>query len=180
MIIANLPIEGCLKLTNYENKDNRGSSFSLFSSEELLQKGYFFSLDQVYVSENTKEGTIRGLHYQDKPFEQQKIVTCTQGSIFDVILDLREHSKTYLDYIYINLNSQFKESIYIPAGCAHGFQTTCPNTRVDYLISGKYEMNYSRGIKYNDPFFNISWPIEYDITISEQDENWGDFNCPKK
>lgn len=178
MNISELPIEGCLKITPTVNVDNRGTSSSIFDQDYFRVKtGIDFKLDQFYTSGNIKKGTIRGIHFQDKPFEQEKIVTCTKGAIFDVIIDLREKSQTYLELIYIHLYSEFKTSIYIPKGCAHGFQTMQDNTRVDYLISGKYEKFSSNGIRYNDPLYNIPWPIKKDIIISVQDSSWGDFNA---
>ncbi|EGP92877.1 dTDP-4-dehydrorhamnose 3,5-epimerase [Nitrosarchaeum koreense MY1] len=128
-------------------------------------------LIQLSVSFNKKRGTLRGMHYQIAPYQETKLVRCNRGKIFDVIIDLRENSKTYRQWFGIEMDSNNKYMLYVPEGFAHGFQTLEDNTEVFYQISQEYMPEYARGKLWNDPIFNISWPIKSPI-ISDKDEHW--------
>ena len=119
-------------------------------------------------------GTLRGIHYQTYPHEEDKLVRCTRGRIFDVVVDLRPNSKTYKKWMGVELSEENYRMIYIPKGIAHGFQTLEDNTEVFYQISDEYMPNYSKGIRWNDPTFDIEWPIDSPI-MSQRDKEYPNF-----
>jgi len=126
---------------------------------------------QTNISFNQNKGTIRGLHYQKKPFEETKIIRCTKGQIYDVIIDLRKNSNTYLKWFGIELSEFNHKMLYVPKGFAHGFQTLKDNTEVYYNVSQYYAPEYEAGIRWNDPLFNITWPMQ-PTSISNKDNSW--------
>lgn len=140
-----------------------------FSSHELNSK-----LVQCSISYNKKKGTLRGMHYQEAPHEEVKLVRCTMGAIFDVIIDLRPDSHTYANHFSVVLSEANRHMLYIPEGMAHGFQTLEDGTEVLYQMSHRYEGGSARGVRWNDPLFGISWPPDNRI-ISERDQQYPDF-----
>ena len=116
-------------------------------------------------------GTLRGFHYQKKPFQEIKLVTCVNGSVFDVILDLRPTSETYLKTFSITLNSDSNTSIYIAKGVAHAYLTLTDNASVLYQVSEKYSKDHTSGVRYTDPKLEISWPLA-PVNVSENDLSW--------
>lgn len=125
---------------------------------------------QINFSFNKKKGIIRGMHFQIPPYDEKKLVTCVQGSIYDVVIDLRKNSKTYLKYYSEVLSAKEFNSLLIPEGFAHGFQTLEDNTQLFYIHSNLYNKSYERGINVLDPMFKIKWPLKEKI-ISEKDKN---------
>jgi dTDP-4-dehydrorhamnose 3,5-epimerase len=156
-------------------EDERGFFTRIWDKKIFQDKKLNSKLVQTSFSFNKKKGTIRGMHLQEKPFEETKIVRCTKGKIFDVIIDLRSNSKTYKKWISIELNSNNSKMIYIPEGFAHGFQTLEDNSEVFYQISEFYHPEYSKGIKWNDEEFGIQWPLR-NSSISEKDLSYTPFN----
>ena len=156
-------------------EDERGFFTRVWDERIFQNKKLNSKLVQISFSFNNKKGTIRGMHFQEKPFEETKIVRCTKGKIFDVIIDLRSNSKTYKKWISIELNSNDSKMIYIPEGFAHGFQTLEDNSEVFYQISEFYHPEYSKGIKWNDEEFGIQWPLR-NSSISEKDLSYIPFN----
>ena len=146
-------------------KDARGYFTRIFCSKEIKKK---FKIVQSNSSFSKKKGTMRGLHYQTKPFEEAKLVHCVSGSIYDVIIDLRKKSPTYLKWESFEISSKNKNLLFIPKGCAHGFLTTANNTCVIYHIDNFYNSKYEKVIKYNDKKFKIKWPIPIK-TVSKKD-----------
>jgi dTDP-4-dehydrorhamnose 3,5-epimerase len=126
------------------------------------------------MSYNALTGTIRGLHFQVSPHEETKLVRCTRGAIFDVVVDLRPDSPTYKRFVSANLTSTNRTAIYIPKGCAHGFETLEDHTEVIYQISADYAPNAARGVRWNDPTYAIPWPMT-PMCISERDKAFPDF-----
>ena len=124
------------------------------------------------------KGAIRGIHMQKAPKSEDKLIQCIKGAIFDVIVDLRLGSKTYGKLIGEILYEN-KKMMYVPKGCAHGFQALEENTIIQYPVSQYYTPNYEMGIRWNDPFFNIKWPVK-NVTVSEKDSAWPDFIPHKK
>jgi dTDP-4-dehydrorhamnose 3,5-epimerase len=120
------------------------------------------------------KGTLRGMHYQVAPRAETKLVRCTRGAIYDVIIDLRGESPTYKQYVSEVLSSSNYKALFIPEGFAHGFQTLEDNSEVFYQMSEFYSPEHQRGLRYNDPAFRISWPIEATV-ISDRDRNYEDF-----
>jgi dTDP-4-dehydrorhamnose 3,5-epimerase len=140
-------------------------------SKDEFEKHVGFKREWVQMNQSftAKKGSIRGMHFQLKPFSEIILVRCIAGEVFDVIIDLREKSATYLKWFGINLSAQNKKMIYIPEGFAHGFQTLTENAELVYQHSAYYNPNAESGIKYNDPAVAIKWPLEA-TEISERDK----------
>ena len=155
--------------------DERGFFARTWCRKEFEQNGLNSNVVQCNISFNRNKGTLRGMHYQAPPFEEAKLVRCTTGSIFDVIIDLRLNSKTFMQWFAIELTDKNRKMIYIPEGFAHGFLTLEDDTEVFYQISEFYAPGYARGVRWNDPNFKIEWPDEI-RTISIKDKNIDDFD----
>jgi dTDP-4-dehydrorhamnose 3,5-epimerase len=152
-------------------QDDRGWFVRTYSKDEF-EKHVGFEKEWVQMNQSftAKRGSIRGMHFQLKPFSEIKLVRCIAGEVFDVIIDLREKSPTYLKWLGIILSSENKKMIYIPEGFAHGFQTLTENAELVYQHSAYYNPEAESGIKYNDPAVGIEWPLEV-TQISERDKN---------
>lgn len=155
--------------------DNRGFFTRVWDYKIFDAMGLNPKLAQCNVSLSNKKGTIRGMHYQVNPYEEVKLVRCTQGSIFDVIIDLRSNSKTYKEWVGYNLSSQNHKMLYVPEGFAHGFQTLEDNSEIFYQVSQFYTPNAENGIRWDDALFNISWPLKPTV-ISVKDSSWPKFD----
>jgi len=151
--------------------DERGFFARIWCREELDRQGLDNSLAQESISYNRLAGTLRGLHFQRTPHTETKIVRCTHGAIFDVIVDLRRRSSTYLKWEGFELIAKDRQGLYIPKGCAHGFQTLTDDAEVSYQISMPHIPEAAGGYRYDDPTFNIAWPRPVTV-ISQRDLNW--------
>lgn len=151
--------------------DERGFFARSWCQKEFSDHGLNPNLAQCSISHNIKAGTLRGMHYQAKPYEEAKLVRCTKGAIYDVILDLRPNSETFKEWIAVELTDDQYTMIYIAEGIAHGFLTLKDNTEVFYQISGRYEPQSARGLRWDDPSFSIKWPFNPRI-ISDRDRNY--------
>ena len=158
------------KIKLKENKDNRGFFIKLFCKENFSKKLNNLNIKQINYSFNKKKGTIRGLHYQDNPYSEQKILYCLKGKIFDVIVDIRKSSKNYLKYKKFILEEKKNEVLIIPKGFAHGFQTLTNNCKILYFHSGLYKKKFEKGINPMDSNIRINWPIKK-VIISKKDKN---------
>lgn len=169
-------------------EDERGFFARSFCRKEFKEHGLDFNVVQCNISYNKNKGALRGMHYQISPHEEAKLVSCTRGAIYDVIIDLRKDSPTYSKWFAIELSasliatsacySQFTapyKMLYVPKGFAHGFQTLEDNTIVFYQMSEFYHQKSARGVKWDDPAFGIQWPLKVSI-ISECDENYSSYN----
>lgn len=154
--------------------DSRGYFVRVFAKEELKKAGIDFSIVHINRSSSREKGVIRGMHYQKKPREEDKIIQCLSGKIFDVAVDIRKNSKTYGQWVGQILDPESKKMLLIPKNCAHGFQTLEESSLVEYFVTEYYSPSYEQGIRYNDPFFGIDWPIKNAI-VSEKDANWPNF-----
>lgn len=172
MLVNPTDISGAFVLVPEISEDDRGTFARTFSSKDFENLDLVSTLDQCAISHNPKRGTLRGLHYQLAPFQEVKLVRCSRGSIFDVVVDLRQNSPTYKKWFAKELSEQNLELLYIPGGCAHGFITLVDNSEVFYQISGKYNPEFARGIAWNDPTFKINWPIQPTL-MSQKDKD-----CP--
>lgn len=152
-------------------EDERGFFARTFCRQEFEKHGVNPNLVQCSVSFNTKKGTIRGMHYQVKPHEEVRLVRCTRGAMYDVILDLRVDSPTFKQWTAVELTAENRTMAYIPEGFAHGFQTLEDNTEVFYQMSEFYHPECARGARWDDPAFGIVWPID-EKTISCKDASW--------
>lgn len=152
-------------------RDERGVFRRHFCAKEFEAAGFPFPVVQANLSENLKRLTLRGFHYQKAPSEEGKIVTCLSGAIFNVCIDLRSDSKTYLSWQGIELDSESRSSIMIPAGCANAFMTLQNNTVIHYYMSDYYNPDTYSGFRYNDPFFSVEWPHQ-PLIVSEKDTSF--------
>jgi dTDP-4-dehydrorhamnose 3,5-epimerase len=125
----------------------------------------------VNTSFSKHKGTLRGLHFQNNPFEESKIIKVLSGSVYDLILDLRKESSTYLQWEAFELNSESKEMLYVPKGFAHSILTLEKDTEILYFVSEFYQQNSESGIRWDDPYFKFSWPITPSV-ISSKDQSW--------
>jgi dTDP-4-dehydrorhamnose 3,5-epimerase len=160
------------------NEDQRGFFARTWCQKEFKKRGLNPNLVQCSVSVNRKKGTLRGMHYQAAPYEEAKLVRCTRGAVYDVIIDLRPDSSTFLRWEAVELTSTNYRMLYVPEGFAHGFQTLADDTEVFYQMSEFYSPEHARGVRWNDPAFEIQWPST-DRTISLRDETYPDFARPK-
>ena len=150
--------------------DERGGFVRTFCKKEFTQIGFSKEFVQMNQSYNTKKGTLRGMHYQIPPFGEVKLIRCIRGSVYDVIIDLRKDSPSFLKYFGIVLSEKNNTMIYVPEGFAHGFQTLEDNSELVYNHTEYFTKNADAGLNYNDQAFNINWPIPVSV-ISEKDKN---------
>jgi dTDP-4-dehydrorhamnose 3,5-epimerase len=155
-------------------RDDRGFFARTFCVDEFAAHGLETSYPQHSISLSSRRGTVRGMHYQRKPHSEVKLVRCSKGTIWDVIVDLRKDSPTYRRWQAFELSGSDNWQIYIPKGFAHGFQTLSDDAEVSYLISERYVPEAAGGIRHDDPTFRIAWPLPI-IAISEKDLQWPDF-----
>ncbi len=151
--------------------DNRGFFARSWCQQEFCDRGLNPNLVQCNISFNLKKGTLRGMHYQAKPHEEAKLVRCTKGAIYDIIIDIRPDSSTFKKWIAVELSSENRKMLYIPEGFAHGFQTLEDNTEVFYQMSEFYHPAGARGIRWDDPAFQLEWQLMSKI-ISERDSSY--------
>lgn len=172
MIFTETKLKGSYIIDIEPIEDERGFFARTWCHKEFDKVNLNFNIVQCNTSNNKKKGTIRGMHYQVSPFEEAKLVQCTRGAIYDVIIDLRPNSNTFLNWIAVELTHKNKRMLYIPEGFAHGFQTLEDDSDVFYQMGELYHPECARGIKWNDKKFNIEWPITDGITISNKDNNY--------
>jgi dTDP-4-dehydrorhamnose 3,5-epimerase len=157
-------------------RDARGLFARTFDRDVFAAHGLASEVVQASVSYNARVGTLRGLHYQTNPHEEEKLVRCVRGAIHDVIVDLRRASPTYGEWIAIELDDESRRALYIPKGFAHGFQTLTPDAEVLYQMSTPYVPASARGVRWDDPAFGVAWPqADAGRTISERDASYPDF-----
>jgi dTDP-4-dehydrorhamnose 3,5-epimerase len=155
-------------------EDERGFFARTFCQKEFGAYGLNPRVAQCNISYNRRKGTLRGMHYQIEPMAEDKLVHCTNGAIYDVIIDLRRDSATYCQWLAVELNDDNRWMLYIPKGFAHGFQTLVDDTEVFYHMSEFYALEFARGVRWNDPFFSIKWPVSNPV-LSEKDRNYKGF-----
>jgi len=151
--------------------DHRGFFARTFCAQELEAHGLKSTVAQSNLSFNPKKGTLRGLHYQILPVAETKLVRCTKGAIYDVIIDMRPESPTFLSHLGIELTPDNYLALYVPPMFAHGYLTLTDDSEAMYQVSEFYTPGYERGIHYDDPYFNIDWPIPV-TEISDKDLSW--------
>ena len=156
-------------------RDRRGHFTRTFCVGEFAAYNLETNYPQHSFSFSARKGTVRGLHYQREPHSEAKVVRCARGVIWDVIIDIRPHSPTYLRWQEFELSGQNSIQLYVPAGFAHGYQTLSDDVEVNYLISVPYVPQSACGIRYNDPTFGITWPLPVS-EISEKDVHWPNFS----
>lgn len=158
-----------------KEEDERGYFARSFCKNEFKEHGIEFEIVQCNISYNKNKGTLRGMHFQCVPYEECKIVSCIEGSIYDVIIDLRKESNTYLEWEGFFLNEANQDMLYVPRGFAHGFQTLEDDTKVYYQMTQFYHSGYASGVRWDDKVFNIEWPKYNNRVISIKDKSWSDY-----
>jgi dTDP-4-dehydrorhamnose 3,5-epimerase len=156
-------------------EDERGFFARAFCRREFEKHNLSADFVQANLSFNRRENTLRGLHYQVFPHEEVKLVRCLRGSLFDVVVDLRADSGTYLKWVAFELDAERRNMIYIPEGFAHGYMTLADDTEVFYQVSEYYAPEAENGIRWDDPLFDIDWPQKAGLIISEKDAAWPNF-----
>jgi dTDP-4-dehydrorhamnose 3,5-epimerase len=151
--------------------DDRGRFMRAWCARELIDNGICFVPVQANMGLSLKRGTVRGMHFQDAPALEAKLVRCTRGAIFDVVIDLRHGSASYGSWYGAELSAENGRMLYVPEGCAHGYQTLTDDTEMYYMTSQLYTPSAARGVRFDDPAFAVRWPLVPTI-ISEQDRNW--------
>jgi dTDP-4-dehydrorhamnose 3,5-epimerase len=170
-------IEGVCVVETERHADVRGWFARTWCRHEFAREGLNPSLNQCSASFNPRRGTLRGMHYQIAPHEEAKLVRCTRGACFDVALDLRAGSATFGQWFALELSAENGRALYIPEGCAHGFQTLVEDTEVFYSIAGDWHADSARGVRWNDPAFGIAWPLTTETFMSDRDAKYPDFAC---
>jgi dTDP-4-dehydrorhamnose 3,5-epimerase len=168
MRIERLDLAGAAVIRQTRHSDARGYFARTFCRDTFAAAGLHADYPQHNISFNARAGTLRGLHFQHPPHEEVKVISCGRGAIFDVIVDLRPGSPTYGRWHAATLSAENGEALYAPAGFAHGFQTLCDDVEVRYLISANFVEGAAGGIRYDDPYLGIPWPLPIS-TISERD-----------
>jgi len=175
MKFTETPLKGAFVIDLEKRGDDRGFFARFYCEREYQQHGLCHDIVQINTSASKDVGTLRGMHYQLAPKAEDKIVRCIKGALFDTIIDLRPDSATFLQHFSIELTATNRSMLYVPNGIAHGFITLEPDTEAFYLVTEYYAPDRERGLRYNDPKFNIRWPIT-PVVISDKDKNHPDFN----
>ncbi|MCK9532431.1 MAG: dTDP-4-dehydrorhamnose 3,5-epimerase [Gammaproteobacteria bacterium] len=160
-------------------EDERGFFARGFCERELAEHGLIPRVVQANISFNRRKGTLRGMHYQVAPHEEAKLVRCTRGALYDVIVDLRPESPTYLQWTGVELTADNHRALFVPQGFAHGFQTLQDNTEAFYQVSEFYTPTAERGLRHDDPAIGIHWPLAV-ASISAKDTAWPDVQVPQR
>lgn len=174
MIFTKTKLDGAYIIDIEKKEDDRGFFARTFCADEFSKNGLAVNFVQANTAFNYKKGTLRGMHFQKSPYEEDKLVRCTKGSIFDVIIDLRKDSPTFKEWFGVELSEQNRRALLVPKGFAHGYLTLEDNSEVTYLVTQFYTPNADSGVRFDDPLFNIEWPIVPTV-ISEKDANHPDF-----
>ena len=176
MIFEELKIKGAFLIHGEPFIDERGYFRRNFCENEFIKHGIVTSISQANISENNYKYTLRGFHYQLPPNGENKTMTILKGRIYDIIVDLREDSNTYLQWVSFELTPDMRTSFHVPSGCSNAFLTMKDDTMVHYYSSHPYTPSSEKGIRYNDPLFNFDWPIAKPEHISDKDASWPSFN----
>jgi dTDP-4-dehydrorhamnose 3,5-epimerase len=174
MLFEQLAIEGAYLVELEGHKDERGFFARSFCEDEFAAKGLVNRFAQSSISFNEQRGTVRGMHFAAAPHGETKLVRCTAGAIYDVIVDLRPESPTYLQAVSVELSARNRRALYIPSALAHGFQTLIDGTEVLYMIDRPFASGTERGIRWNDPAIRIEWP-ELITVITQKDLQFPDW-----
>jgi dTDP-4-dehydrorhamnose 3,5-epimerase len=178
MIFKETHIPGAFVIELEERRDDRGLFARAWCANEFEAHGLNPRLVQVNLSFNEHSGTLRGMHLQRAPHEEAKCVRCTRGAIYDVVLDLRPESPTYKRWFAVELTADNRRMLYVPEGCAHGYQTLADETETLYQVSEFYAPASEDGVRWDDPAFAIDWPSTDARQLSPKDAGWPDFVEP--
>jgi dTDP-4-dehydrorhamnose 3,5-epimerase len=174
MIFKETELNGVFLIEPERLEDNRGFFARAWCRKEFMAHGLTAAFVQSNISFNKHIGTLRGMHFQIAPHEEAKLVRCTMGAIYDVIIDLRPESSTFLRWIATELTAENRKMLYVPENFAHGYQALADKTEVFYQVSQFYVPDSERGVRFDDPTFGIKWPIDVKV-ISDKDRRWPDY-----
>lgn len=176
MIFTETKLKGAFIIEPEWLEDERGFFARTWCRQEFKTNGLNPNLVQCNISFNKKKGTLRGMHYQAAPYQEAKLVRCTAGAIYDVIIDLRPASLTFKQWVAIKLTAENRKMLYIPEDFAHGFQTLADNTEIFYQMSQFYHPEAARGVRWDDPAFGVEWPVTVQgRIISAKDQAYVNF-----
>jgi dTDP-4-dehydrorhamnose 3,5-epimerase len=171
MIFKETPLAGAYVIEPERINDHRGFFARVWCKKELQEHGLKSELSQSNIGFSFRKGTFRGLHFQKTPHAEVKIVRCTRGSIFDVIVDLRPESSSYKRWFGVELSAENRKMIYVPEGMAQGYATLEDNTEINYHTSELFNSEAASGVRFDDPAFGVQWPV-VPAVVSDQDRNW--------
>ena len=157
-------------------RDDRGAFVRAWMPEEFAARGLETRLAQASLATNITRGTLRGMHYQTAPFEEVKLIRAARGAVYDVAVDLRPDSPTFREWIGVELTSENHRMLYVPHGCAHGYQTLTDDAAVFYFVSAPYSPAHQAGVRWDDPAFGIQWPLGRPTVINDRDARFPDFS----
>jgi dTDP-4-dehydrorhamnose 3,5-epimerase len=169
-----LSLQGAYLVEIEPRADERGFFARTFCEDEFAAAGLVSRFPQASISYNARRGTVRGMHFQAAPHEETKLVRCLAGAVHDVIVDLRPASPTYRRSIGLELSAQNRSALYIPRGVAHGFQSLADDSELLYMIDVNYVAEAARGVRWNDPFIDVSWPDPIEV-IADRDASFPDW-----
>lgn len=176
MIFTELSLAGAFTIDIEPLRDERGFFARVWSPDDFLAHGLAAVVAQSSIAYNTRKDTLRGMHYQEAPHAETKLVRCTRGALYDVIVDIRPGSATCGEWVGVELTAENRRMLYVPEGFAHGYQTLADDTEVWYQMSAAYAPEAARGLRFDDPRLAIEWPPASTRIISERDRSWPDFS----
>jgi len=176
MIFTATALPGAVVIEPEPVADQRGFFARAFCASEFTAHGLDPRVEQCNISFNAAAGTLRGLHFQHPPHAEAKLVRCTAGRVYDVIVDLRPQSPTFRHHVAVELSARTRTMLYVPEGCAHGFQTLADDSEVFYQMSAPFHAAAAAGVRWDDPAFGIAWPLPVSV-ISERDRRYADFDA---
>jgi dTDP-4-dehydrorhamnose 3,5-epimerase len=171
MRFSKTSLQGAMVIDPNPHADDRGRFMRAWCVREFEEQGIHFVPVQANMGYSKQKGTVRGMHFQEAPALEAKLVRCTRGAIFDIALDLRPDSPTYRQWFGLELSAENGQMLYVPENCAHGYQTLEDATEMHYMTSAFYAPSAAHGVRFDDPAFNIQWPLAATV-VSEQDRNW--------
>lgn len=171
MRFSEIGLKGTWVIDPEPHEDERGRFMRAWCAREFAEHGLDFLPVQANMGYSARKGTIRGMHFQETPAIEAKLMRCTRGAIFDVVIDLRPKSPSFSEWRGIELTAQNGRMLYVPERCAHGYQTLEESTEIYYMTSALYAPGAVRGVRFDDPAFSIQWPLVPTV-VSEQDCNW--------
>jgi dTDP-4-dehydrorhamnose 3,5-epimerase len=175
MIFTETKLPGAYLIDVEKRGDHRGFFARAWCQQEFEEHDLVPRVVQANISFNKRKGTLRGMHYQVAPYAETKLVRCVRGALYDVIIDLRPDSPTYMQWLGVELTDENYRMLYVPEGFAHGFQTLMDNTEATYQVSQFYTPGAEGGVRYDDPAFGIEWPIDVQV-ISDKDGSWPNYS----
>jgi dTDP-4-dehydrorhamnose 3,5-epimerase len=174
MRLVALPVEGAFVIELEPISDERGFFARSYSTEDFARRGLVTDFVQSGIAYNTRRGTLRGMHYQAAPHGEVKLIRCTAGAVYDVVVDLRPGSPTHKQWASVELSAENRRTLYVPEGFAHGYVTLTDGAELVYHMSAPYHAASARGVRWNDPAFGIAWPLE-PVVISDRDAAYAAF-----